>query len=580
MKTKRKVAAVLAIIILIHILPVSIYAEIKGGELNNVTEDEDLFLRAQLVERGYGEEEYISSVLYDTTDYQRYIMGATNKGYAIFERSPHEFCECGEGNPFGKNTNIKKYYGGPLCYYTKDGTQFYNIMKQEYTDSMISVQRRTGNVDLMKKSEGVQSLELFNVDLPNNLTYIKRAAFGYNDDNTCSAVATCIALNYIARRHNMYLIKKTNLPESLDNGNPTSSQAHLQMYPQAHEFHRQMVQTYGMGPVSFGSGITDPVATYSASEICDLLDYNDLFNYELELDSHFISTVSILPMDEIKEEIEAEKPVLITIIAGEAGYNAHTMCLYGARIMMVDNNYSREVLVHTGWHSNNLPYSNGTSFFQNAIWISAGYTGWYYTFDFENPLESFEDIPNFTNWAYRGILYAVKNEIMNGTSQTTFSPSSDVNRAMIVTLVYRLAGSPNVSGSVPFTDVPSGKYYTKPVIWAYQNNIIEGTSATTFSPYNSITREAIITVLYRYAKNYQHYNTSYTNDTTVYTAYSDFNQVHPFAQEAIKWALTHGILTGQYNQTTGNTYINPLGYVSRAEVATILMRFCEHYSLY
>ncbi len=100
---------------------------------------------------------------------------------------------------------------------------------------------------------------------------------------------------------------------------------------------------------------------------------------------------------------------------------------------------------------------------------------------------------------YNAIYWVTDNGFMNGTSATTFEPNSMVNRAMLITVLYRHAGSPTVSGTTPFTDVPAGSYYYDAVRWGYANGITDGVTATTFEPGSTVTREQAFTIFYRYS---------------------------------------------------------------------------------
>ena len=172
-------------------------------------------------------------------------------------------------------------------------------------------------------------------------------------------------------------------------------------------------------------------------------------------------------------------------------------------------------------------------------------------------------------WYTSAIDYAVLNGLMNGVSSTSFDLDGTTTRAMVVTILYRLEGSPEVSGQVPFNDLKAD-WYKYAVLWAYNNNIVKGISATKFDPNSPVTREQIATILYRYAE-FKGYDTTARAD---YSELPDANQTHSWATEALQWAYAEGLITGTSNN--GAVILDPRGNATRAQVATIVMRFLEN----
>lgn len=170
-------------------------------------------------------------------------------------------------------------------------------------------------------------------------------------------------------------------------------------------------------------------------------------------------------------------------------------------------------------------------------------------------------------WYADAVQYVYENGMMSGTSETTFSPDLTTTRGMIVTILYRLENEPTVTGTTAFTDVAADQYYANAVAWAAQNGIVSGIDATTFAPNNAITREQMAAILYRYAQ-FKGYDVSVKADLSVYT---DAAQVSTYATDAMAWANGVQLITG-ISQTT----LTPAGNATRAQVATILMRFCEN----
>ena len=169
------------------------------------------------------------------------------------------------------------------------------------------------------------------------------------------------------------------------------------------------------------------------------------------------------------------------------------------------------------------------------------------------------------DWFYDAVRYAYETGLMDGVGDNLFAPNSQTTRAQLVTILYRLEGEPEVSGTSGFTDVEAGTWYTDAVAWAAANGIVNGTTDTTFAPGEDITREQLVTVLYRYAES-KGYDVSASADLS---GYPDAGQVQDYAQPAMAWAVAEGIVEG----VDGN--LNPTGDATRAQIATILMRFCE-----
>ena len=177
----------------------------------------------------------------------------------------------------------------------------------------------------------------------------------------------------------------------------------------------------------------------------------------------------------------------------------------------------------------------------------------------------FWDIPA-SHWAHDEVTYVYENDLMNGTSSTHFSPDARTTRAQVVTVLYRLAGQPAADWENPFWDVPASAWFHDAVTWAWENDITGGVSSTHFGAGNAVTREQLAAFLYRYAQD-QGYDTSARADLS---GYSDAGLVCSYATEALSWANATGLITG----TTATT-LSPQGSATRAQVATILSRFCQ-----
>lgn len=169
------------------------------------------------------------------------------------------------------------------------------------------------------------------------------------------------------------------------------------------------------------------------------------------------------------------------------------------------------------------------------------------------------------SWYADAVQYVYENGMMNGTSDTLFSPDATVTRAMIVTILYRLENAPAAAAS-GFTDVAAGMYYADAVGWAAANGIVNGVSETRFAPDDPIIREQLAAILYRYAQ-FKGYAVTASADLSAYT---DAAQISAYATAAMQWANAEGLINGD-----SATTINPQGNATRAEAATILMRFCQ-----
>ena len=171
------------------------------------------------------------------------------------------------------------------------------------------------------------------------------------------------------------------------------------------------------------------------------------------------------------------------------------------------------------------------------------------------------------DWFYDAAKYVAEHALFNGTSVTGFSPNADMTRAMLVTVLYRLEGKPAVTAANHFADVEDGQWYTDAVLWASSSGIVTGYDSGLFGVDDPITREQLAVILYRYAGVKGH-GVAGANDLA---AYSDAGSVAPYALSALRWANAEGLVTGRTA-----TALAPSGTATRAEVATILMRFAEN----
>ena len=176
------------------------------------------------------------------------------------------------------------------------------------------------------------------------------------------------------------------------------------------------------------------------------------------------------------------------------------------------------------------------------------------------------------NWAYPGIQYCVTHGIMGGMGDGTFAPTGTTTRAQIVQILYNLEGTPAVSGTTPFTDL-TANWYKPAILWAYQNNVVAGTSPTTFDPERPVTREQIAVILTQYMFNVLKMNRTWTPADL--STFPDGANVSSWAKEAMQDAVALGLINGT-KAPDGKVYLDPQGSATRQQVATILMNFCQN----
>ena len=184
--------------------------------------------------------------------------------------------------------------------------------------------------------------------------------------------------------------------------------------------------------------------------------------------------------------------------------------------------------------------------------------------------QMFSDVTK--NWAYPGIQYCVTHGIMGGMGDGTFAPTGTTTRAQIVQILYNLEGTPAVSGTTPFTDL-TANWYKPAILWAYQNNVVAGTSPTTFAPDQPVTREQIAVILTQYMFHVLKMERTWTPADL--STFPDGANVSSWAKEAMQDAVALGLINGT-KASDGVVYLDPQGSAARQQVATILMNFCQN----
>ena len=179
----------------------------------------------------------------------------------------------------------------------------------------------------------------------------------------------------------------------------------------------------------------------------------------------------------------------------------------------------------------------------------------------------FDDVSE-GDWYYDSVYYVYAYGLMNGTAEATFNPDGATTRGMLVTILYRMEGSPQGGGWSPFTDVDPELYYAQPIAWAAWNGIVKGITETTFSPDAPVTRQQMAAILYRYAA-WKKWDVSQQGNLFQFT---DWEQIQEYARTPLAWASANGIIQGKENNI-----LDPAGTATRAQVATLLQRFHSAY---
>lgn len=247
---------------------------------------------------------------------------------------------------------------------------------------------------------------------------------------------------------------------------------------------------------------------------------------------------------------EAREAVTLTVTPGEGyGLNRLNVTASGGREMDITD-------MGGGKYTFRMPAADVEV---TATFLEAGQN---------HPVMSFTDVTEW-DWYHSAVHYVYENGMMSGTSDTAFSPDMDTSRGMLVTVLHRLEGAPGAAAA-GFPDVPQGEYYARAVDWAYANGVVSGyggNESGTFGPNNPITREQLASILYRYAGKKGADVTARGDLST----FADQGAVSDYARESVAWAVGAGLISGM-----GDGTINPSGTATRAQVATILMRYCQN----
>lgn len=296
------------------------------------------------------------------------MLGTASNGYLILERGTYAFAEGGEANPYKNYMDYPQYYGGLLCYYIQREQEYLDILRGEPVDALAHM----NYIDNLSETSQPDVSPYGDLENPivhrlvNSNTYIKRVDFGYNGgdfNNTCSAIATTIALNYLDRTRNDNIVPSQYNLEALSGAFPRTTQEVISSYPKAHAFHKFLVEDCGMNAVSFAGAISIPVDTYRNHSTATI-------NSGIS-----VSWTLVNPAAYIKTQISNSRPAMMTTaLAGQ--YSTHTMVVYGYR--SYNNSSEIDFLVHTGWYDT-IPKETGE---MPDVWVPASIAVYGYSFNF------------------------------------------------------------------------------------------------------------------------------------------------------------------------------------------------------
>jgi len=361
--TKKKILFSSFIVLLVFL---NSFYNACANEENLISEMEKKLILEGMTNRGIISKTNIE-VLFDAHNEPAFLIGYGNEGYLIVYRSTMCCVEAGTINPYKEFICKKKFYTGILDYYIYDDADgFFSLNSLECYKE---ISNNDGFFDSLQKVNNypyVTSSITTSVFLPNRYDYIQRVAFGCNNDNTCTAVACTIVLNYLDKSNNNIVPSSFQLPYC-NNGNTNTINNVTAHYSSAHNFHRYLVDNCGMGAATYASGVTTGIANYR--------------NQSVAVNSTNISASWAMPysVSSVKQMINSSKPsMLTTTFAGD--YSWHTMVIYGYRTY---NDGSTEYLVHTGWYTSMVKISGSTSaYYMPYIWVSSSIATYGYSFTY------------------------------------------------------------------------------------------------------------------------------------------------------------------------------------------------------
>ena len=230
------------------------------------------------------------------------------------------------------------------------------------------------------------------------------------------------------------------------------------------------------------------------------------------------------------------------------------------------NQAQRDVSARAEWYNFTVKAGGGTSTQQPTSPSTPAQPAAPVSSDQDCPAKGFTDVDT-SLWYHDGVDFVLKSGLMNGVSDNQFAPNADTTRAMLVTILYRMAGSPAVTGASAFADVPAGTWYSDAVNWAASSGVVKGVSDNSFAPNQPVTREQLATILYRFAQT----GSANMNVSADLSGYADAASISGWASDGLSWACGAKLIQGK----DGNL-LAPGDNASRAQIATILLRFAEN----
>lgn len=315
----------------------------SATDVSAISEEEKYAVATLMNNRGMDTERLNVEVLYDGDNTPAFLIGTTEDHYLIMNREQFDVLESGEGNPYDSvNDSTKKYYGGLLQYFIAENTGYKNVLTSgeenqlPITDYVAQMSASSTVTAIDQKEANLLASVVKTETIPAYTAGIRQKAFGYNDDDTCTAVALSLVLNYLDIEYDDGIVPSNMELENIKEDVPEDVNATYveNEYPRANRFHRTLVEECGLGAISYADAVIDAVDIFSA-EYMDGVSVSVLWN------------LSEIPNNYVVASVDAEMPALVTYTFF-GNYKFHTMPAFGYRLL---SDGSKEYLVHTGWYS-------------------------------------------------------------------------------------------------------------------------------------------------------------------------------------------------------------------------------------
>lgn len=315
----------------------------SAADVSTISEGEKSAVATLMNNRGMDTEQLEVEVLYDGNDIPAFLIGTTEDHYLIMNREQFDVLESGEGNPYNSvNDTAKKYYGGLLQYFIEEEAGYKNILTSEEenqlptTDFIAQINTDSSVLASEQRDANLLASVTKTETIPSYTSGIRQKAFGYNDDNTCTAVALSLVLNYLDIEYDDGIVPSNMELENIAEEVPNNANVSYveDNYPRANRFHRTLVEDCGLGAASYADAVIAALNVFS-DEYMDGVDVSVLWN------------LSEIPNNYVVASVDDDMPAMVTYtFFGD--YKFHTMPAYGYRLL---SDGSKEYLVHTGWYS-------------------------------------------------------------------------------------------------------------------------------------------------------------------------------------------------------------------------------------